>query len=42
MTESSILPEIEHNVMKKRSKALNELKTDILYENNLKDNWRRT
>ena len=36
MTESSILPEIEHNVMKKRSKALNELKTDILYENNLK------
>ncbi len=36
MTESSILPEIKHNAMKKRSKALNELKTDILYENNLK------
>jgi MiaB-like tRNA modifying enzyme len=36
MTESSLLPEIEHNIMKKRSKALNELKSDILYENNLK------
>jgi tRNA A37 methylthiotransferase MiaB len=37
MTESSNLPEIEHNEMKKRSKALNELKSDILYENNLKE-----
>lgn len=37
MTESSVLPEIEHHVMKKRSKALNELKSDILYENNLKE-----
>jgi MiaB-like tRNA modifying enzyme len=36
MTESSLLPEIEHNVMKKRSKELNELKSSILYENNLK------
>lgn len=37
MTESSNLPEIEHFVMKKRSKALNELKSEILYENNLKE-----
>jgi len=37
MTESSLLKEIEHNVMKKRSKVLNELKSNILYENNLKE-----
>ncbi len=37
MTESSNLPEIDHNLMKKRSKALNELKSNILYENNLKE-----
>jgi len=37
MTESSLLPEIEHDIMKKRSKALNELKSDILYENNLRE-----
>ncbi|WP_414468508.1 tRNA (N(6)-L-threonylcarbamoyladenosine(37)-C(2))-methylthiotransferase [Methanobacterium sp. ACI-7] len=37
MTESSLLDEIEHEVMKKRSKALNELKSEILYENNLKE-----
>ena len=36
MTLSSNLPEIDHNSMKKRSKALNELKSDILYGNNLK------
>ncbi|MGF7118803.1 tRNA (N(6)-L-threonylcarbamoyladenosine(37)-C(2))-methylthiotransferase [Methanobacterium oryzae] len=34
MTLSSSLPEIDHNVMKKRSKALNDLKSKILYENN--------
>lgn len=37
MTESSNLPEIDHNDMKKRSKALNELKSNILFENNLKE-----
>lgn len=37
MTESSKLPEIGHEEMKKRSKALNTLKTQILYENNLKE-----
>lgn len=34
MTLSSSLPEIDHDVMKKRSKALNDLKSKILYENN--------
>jgi len=37
MAMSSSLPEIEHSTMKKRSKALNELKSGILYENNLKE-----
>ncbi|MGB9938179.1 MAG: tRNA (N(6)-L-threonylcarbamoyladenosine(37)-C(2))-methylthiotransferase [Methanobacterium sp.] len=37
MTESSLLDEIEHDVMKKRSKVLNELKSEILYENNLRE-----
>jgi threonylcarbamoyladenosine tRNA methylthiotransferase CDKAL1 len=37
MTLSSSLPEIDHNTMKKRSKALNDLKSKILYENNLKE-----
>ncbi|MEN4006506.1 MAG: tRNA (N(6)-L-threonylcarbamoyladenosine(37)-C(2))-methylthiotransferase [Methanobacteriaceae archaeon] len=37
MTESSLLKEIEHDVVKKRSKALNELKSNILYENNLQE-----
>ena len=36
MTLSSSLPEIDHNLMKKRSKALNELKSKILYGNNQK------
>lgn len=36
MTESSLLDEIEHDLMKKRSKTLNELKSEILYENNLR------
>lgn len=34
MTLSSSLPEIDHDIMKKRSKALNDLKSKILYENN--------
>ena len=34
MTESSNLPEIDYNEMKKRSKALNELKSEILFEKN--------
>lgn len=37
MAISSSMPEIEHTVMKKRSKALNALKSEILYENNLKE-----
>jgi len=37
MTLSSSLPEICHETMKKRSKALNELKTKVLQENNLKE-----
>jgi threonylcarbamoyladenosine tRNA methylthiotransferase CDKAL1 len=37
MATSSSLPEIEHSTMKKRSKALNELKSVILNENNLKE-----
>lgn len=37
MTISSTLPEIDHSTMKKRSKALNDLKSEILYENNLKE-----
>lgn len=37
MTESSLLDEIEHNEMKKRSKALNDLKSEIMYKNNLKE-----
>ncbi|OEC87039.1 MULTISPECIES: tRNA (N(6)-L-threonylcarbamoyladenosine(37)-C(2))-methylthiotransferase [Methanobacterium] len=32
---SSSMPEIDHNIMKKRSKALNDLKSKILYQNNL-------
>lgn len=36
MALSSSLPEIPHDKMKKRSKALNELKNEILYENNQK------
>jgi len=36
-TLSSKLPEIGYNEMKKRSKALNELKRDILLENNNKE-----
>ncbi|MGZ7043235.1 MAG: tRNA (N(6)-L-threonylcarbamoyladenosine(37)-C(2))-methylthiotransferase [Methanobacterium sp.] len=36
-TESSLLTEIEHDIMKKRSKALNKLKSEILYDNNLKE-----
>ena len=35
MAISSSLPEIDHNIMKKRSKALNDLKSKILYQNNL-------
>lgn len=34
MTESSNMPEIEHIEMKRRSKALNELKSEILFEKN--------
>lgn len=37
MALSSTLLEIDHNTMKKRSKALNDLKSKILYENNLKE-----
>ncbi|MBI5680528.1 MAG: tRNA (N(6)-L-threonylcarbamoyladenosine(37)-C(2))-methylthiotransferase [Methanobacterium sp.] len=37
MTISSTLPEISYDVMKKRSKALNDLKSKILYENNLSE-----
>ncbi len=36
-TESSKLPEIEYSEMKRRSKALNELKIKILYGKNLKE-----
>lgn len=36
MALSSSLPEIPHDAMKKRSKALNELKTKILFQNNQK------
>ncbi|MEL7671450.1 tRNA (N(6)-L-threonylcarbamoyladenosine(37)-C(2))-methylthiotransferase [Methanobacterium sp.] len=35
MAISSSMPEIDHNIMKKRSKALNDLKSKILYQNNL-------
>ncbi len=35
MAISSSMPEIDHNVMKNRSKALNDLKSEILYQNNL-------
>lgn len=37
MTLSSSLPEIDYKLMKRRSKALNDLKTKILYENNLSE-----
>ena len=37
MAISSALPEIDHIIMKRRSKALNALKSEILYENNLKE-----
>lgn len=37
MTLSSSLPEIDHDIMKKRSKALNDLKSKILYENNQRE-----
>ncbi len=37
MALSSNSPEIPHDSMKQRSKALNELKTRILHENNLKE-----
>ncbi len=37
MTISSALPEISHDDMKRRSKALNDLKSKILYENNLEE-----
>lgn len=37
MTLSSNLPEISHDTMKRRSKALNDLKSKILHENNLKE-----
>lgn len=35
MAISSSMPEIDHKIMKKRSKALNDLKSEILYRNNL-------
>ena len=35
MAISSSMPEIDHKIMKKRSKALNDLKSEILYKNNL-------
>ena len=35
MAISSSMPEIDHKIMKKRSKALNDLKSEILYQNNL-------
>jgi threonylcarbamoyladenosine tRNA methylthiotransferase CDKAL1 len=35
MAISSSMPEIDHNIMKKRSKVLNDLKSKILYQNNL-------
>jgi MiaB/RimO family radical SAM methylthiotransferase len=35
MAISSSLPEIDHKSMKRRSKALNDLKSKILYQNNL-------
>jgi threonylcarbamoyladenosine tRNA methylthiotransferase CDKAL1 len=35
MAISSSMPEIDHKSMKKRSKALNDLKSKILYQNNL-------
>lgn len=37
MAISSALPEIDHKIMKKRSKALNDLKSKILYQNNLEE-----